>query len=47
MVESDLRNEFASGKAIVAEHLCKVFNVTKGMIRRSKTQVVAVKDVSF
>jgi ABC-2 type transport system ATP-binding protein len=39
----------ASGKekAIVAEHLSKVFNVTKGTIRRTKTQVVAVKDVSF
>jgi len=34
-------------KAIVAQHLCKVFNVTKGTIRRTKTQVVAVKDVSF
>jgi len=34
-------------KAIVAEHLCKIFNVTKGTIRRTKTQVVAVKDVSF
>ena len=29
------------------EHLCKVFNVTKGVLRRTKTQVVAVKDVSF
>jgi ABC-2 type transport system ATP-binding protein len=36
-----------SGKAIVAEHLCKVFNTTKGILRRTKTQVVAVKDVSF
>jgi ABC-2 type transport system ATP-binding protein len=31
----------------VAEHLCKVFNTTKGVLRRTKTQVVAVKDVSF
>jgi len=35
------------GKAIVAEHLNKIFQVTKGTFRRSKTQVVAVKDVSF
>jgi len=34
-------------KAIVAEHLCKIFNVTKGTFRRTKKQVVAVKDVSF
>lgn len=34
-------------KAIVAQHLCKIFKVTKGTIRRTKTQVVAVKDVSF
>jgi len=39
--------ETSSDKAIVAEHLCKVFNVTKGTVRRKKTQVVAVKDVSF
>jgi ABC-2 type transport system ATP-binding protein len=45
MAESD-RNR-GSGKAIVAEHLCKVFNTTKGVLRRTKTQVVAVKDVSF
>jgi ABC-2 type transport system ATP-binding protein len=31
----------------VAEHLCKVFNVNKGFLRRTKSQVVAVKDVSF
>ena len=37
----------SSGKAIVAEHLCKIFNITKGTVRRKKTQVVAVKDVSF
>jgi ABC-2 type transport system ATP-binding protein len=37
----------SSSKAIVAEHLCKIFNVTKGTLRRKKTQVVAVKDVSF
>jgi ABC-2 type transport system ATP-binding protein len=36
-----------SDKAIVAEHLCKVFSVTKGTLRRTKSQVVAVKDVSF
>lgn len=37
----------SSGKAIIAEHLSKTFNVTKGTLRRKKTQVVAVKDVSF
>jgi ABC-2 type transport system ATP-binding protein len=37
----------SSGKAIVVEHLCKIFNVTKGTLRRKKTQVVAVKDISF
>jgi len=41
------REKASSDKAIVAEHLCKVFNVTKGTLRRRKTQVVAVKDVSF
>jgi len=40
-------SEVSSDKAIVAEHLSKVFNVTKGTLRRKKTQVVAVKDVSF
>ncbi len=34
-------------KAIVAEHLRKEFTVSKGTIHRTKTQVVAVKDVSF
>lgn len=34
-------------KAIIAQHLCKIFNVTKGTLRRTKTRVVAVKDVSF
>ncbi len=47
MVESSVSSNRSSGKAIVAEHLSKVFNVTKGIIRRTKTQVVAVKDVSF
>lgn len=47
MVESASQKASASGKAIVAEHLCKIFNVTKGMLRRSKTEIVAVKDVSF
>lgn len=27
--------------------MCKVFNTTKGILHRTKTQVVAVKDVSF
>jgi ABC-2 type transport system ATP-binding protein len=31
----------------VADHLRKEFYVTKGLVRRSKTTVVAVKDVSF
>ncbi len=44
---SPQREHTSSEKAIVAEHLCKVFNVTKGFLRRSKTKVVAVKDVSF
>jgi ABC-2 type transport system ATP-binding protein len=47
MSESGPRSESDSGKAIVAEHLCKVFNVNKGFLRRTKSQVVAVKDVSF
>lgn len=41
------RGESRLEKAIVAEHLCKVFSVTKGTFRRTKTQVGAVKDVSF
>jgi ABC-2 type transport system ATP-binding protein len=36
-----------SDKAIVADHLRKEFYVTKGVVRRTKTTVVAVKDVSF
>lgn len=47
MTESGPPRESDSGKAIVAEHLCKVFNVNKGFLRRTKSQVVAVKDVSF
>jgi len=47
MVESRSRNEAGSEKAIVAEHLSKVFTATKGMLRRTKSEVVAVKDVSF
>jgi len=48
-VEGSKQRSPSSGKdkAIVAEHLCKIFNVTKGTIRRTKSQVVAVKDVSF
>jgi ABC-2 type transport system ATP-binding protein len=34
-------------KAISAQHLCKVFKVTKGTLRRTKKEVVAVKDISF
>lgn len=41
------RDQASSDKAIVAGNLCKVFNVTKGVLRRTKNQVVAVKDVSF
>jgi ABC-2 type transport system ATP-binding protein len=47
MVELPPQKASVSGKAIVAEHLCKIFNVTKGMLRRNKTEIVAVKDVSF
>ncbi len=41
------RDQASSDKAIVAGNLRKVFNVTKGVLRRTKNQVVAVKDVSF
>jgi ABC-2 type transport system ATP-binding protein len=47
MAEMNSRYDPDSGKAIVAEHLCKIFNVTKGTIRRTKSEVVAVKDISF
>ncbi len=47
MVEQNTQPETDLGKAIVAEHLNKVFNITKGTFRRTKTQVVAVKDISF
>jgi len=47
MPETKIQLGSASGKAIVAEHLGKVFNVAKGMLRRTKTQIMAVKDVSF
>ena len=47
MLESGSDRTSRSDKAIIAEHLCKVFNVSKGFVRRTKNQVVAVKDVSF
>jgi ABC-2 type transport system ATP-binding protein len=47
MSEVGSHSDSSSGKAIVAEHLCKVFEVTRGMVRRRKSQVVALKDVSF
>jgi ABC-2 type transport system ATP-binding protein len=47
MPETKARLTLSSDKAIVAEHLCKVFSVTKGTLRRTKNQVVAVRDVSF
>src|SRR4030043_895089 len=47
MLESGSDRTSRSDKAIIAEHLCKVFNVSKGFVRRTKTQVVAVKDISF
>ena len=47
MTENSSHEPPGSDKAIIAEHLCKVFNITKGIIRRTKTQVTAVKDVSF
>lgn len=46
-VELSAQHGSTSDRAIVAEHLCKVFNVTKGILRRTRTQVAAVKDVSF
>jgi ABC-2 type transport system ATP-binding protein len=47
MVAAHVYSGSSSDKAIVAEHLSKVFTTTKGTIRRTKTDVVAVKDVSF
>jgi ABC-2 type transport system ATP-binding protein len=47
MLESGSDRTSRSDKAIIAEHLCKVFNVSKGFVRRTKSQIVAVKDVSF
>jgi len=47
MIEQRAQHGHATGKAIIAEYLCKVFHITKGTLRRTKTQVVAVKDVSF
>jgi ABC-2 type transport system ATP-binding protein len=47
MEKGDVHSHTISGKAIVAEHLNKIFQVTKGTFRRSKSQVVAVKDISF
>jgi ABC-2 type transport system ATP-binding protein len=47
MAEAVPQQRQSSDKAIIAEHLCKVFNITKGIIRRTKCQVTAVKDVSF
>ena len=47
MTENSSHEPHDSDKAIIAEHLCKIFNITKGIIRRTKTQVTAVKDVSF
>ena len=47
MLESGSDRTSRSDKAIIAEHLCKVFNVSKGFVRRTKSQVVAVKDISF
>ena len=47
MLESGSDRTSRSDKAIIAENLCKVFNVSKGFVRRTKSQVVAVKDVSF
>ncbi len=47
MSEFGSSHDSHSDKAIVAEHLCKVFDVTKGFLRRTRSQVVAVKDLSF
>ena len=47
MMKPSIRFDSTKEKAIVAEHLCKVFNVTKGFLRRTRTRIIAVKDVSF
>lgn len=47
MSDVESRDRSTSGKAIVAKHLCKIFEATKGFVRRRKSQVVALKDVSF
>lgn len=44
---SSLHQQSSQDKAIQAEHLCKIFNITGGVLRRTKKQVEAVKDVSF
>jgi ABC-2 type transport system ATP-binding protein len=41
------RDGRGADKAVVARQLCKTFSIAKGVMRRKKTQVVAVKDVSF
>jgi len=40
-------HDSGSEKAIAAEHLSKVFTSTKGFLARTKSQIVAVKDVSL
>jgi len=45
--QSSKREESRTDKAIVADHLCKIFYTTKGVVRRTKKPVVAVKDISF
>nr|MDO8133104.1 ATP-binding cassette domain-containing protein [Candidatus Njordarchaeum guaymaensis] len=41
------REELRTDKAIVADHLCKIFYTTKGVLRRTKKPIVGVKDISF
>jgi ABC-2 type transport system ATP-binding protein len=41
------REEPRTDKAIVADHLCKIFYTAKGVLRRTKKQVIGVKDISF
>ena len=40
------REELPTDKAIVADHLSKIFYTTKGVIRRAKKPVVAVKVIA-
>lgn len=43
---SDSR-QHSSDKAIRVENLCKIFYTTKGLMKRIKESIIAVKDISF